>query len=174
MFENLFHHKLKIALSILGLLDQYIFQYRISEVLKIKNGKYRSKGSEASLGERLLLIDFDQFLRQHFTGTADATLVEQSSSLSAGASPCPSRSHERSPRCRLPGDTVSNCHRLRRPVGQRVRNGNADALEVPPRAGNRFHIFRCGRGIRFRGGGDNSHPLCCTCPQYGSARLQNF
>ena len=62
MFENLFHHKLKIALSILGLLDQYIFQYLISEVLKIRNGKYRSKGSEASIGERLFLIDFDQFL----------------------------------------------------------------------------------------------------------------
>ena len=62
MFENQFHRKLKIALSILGLLDQYIFQYRISVVLKIKNGKYRSKGFEASLGECLLFIDFDQFL----------------------------------------------------------------------------------------------------------------
>ena len=62
MFENLFHRKLKIALSILALLDQYIFQYRISEVLKIKNEKYRSKGFEAFLGERLFLIDFDQFL----------------------------------------------------------------------------------------------------------------
>ena len=64
MFENLFHRKLKIALSILALLDQYIFQYRISEVLKIKNGKYRSKGSEAYLGKRLFSIDFDQFLSE--------------------------------------------------------------------------------------------------------------
>jgi len=62
MFENLFHRKLKIALSILVPLGHYIFQCRILEVFKIKNERYLSRGFEASLDERLFLIGFGQFL----------------------------------------------------------------------------------------------------------------